>query len=324
MKAMFCKTRGTYGRYQSGAGKLAASAILAAGIAWFATPVTAQQAGQKTFPSAKDATSALIAALQADDSAALATVLGPDAKDTLSSGDEVEDKNDREQFVQKYQQMHRLVREPDGTTTLYVGAENWPAPIPLMYKGGSWYFDTPAGKQEIVYRRIGKNELAVIQICRELVDAENEYYSKPHDGASGSEYAQKIFSDPDKHNGLYWKASAGEGESPIGPIVAAAAAEGYIRDPNQKQQPFMGYYFRVLNGQRGSVPGGAQSYIVNGKMTGGFAFVAYPAEYRSSGVMTFTVDKDGIVYEKDLGRNTTTIAKTLTRYDRDARWRRAD
>ncbi len=321
---MFCKTRGTDGPHRGGAAKLAASTILAAGLVWFASPVTAQQTGQKTFPSAKDATSALVAALQADDSAALSAILGPDAKDVLSSGDEVEDKNDRDQFVQKYQQMHRLVREPDGTTTLYVGAENWPAPIPLMHMGAAWYFDTAAGKQEVLYRRIGKNELAVIQVCRELVDAENEYYSKPHDGDSGKQYAQKFFSDPDKHDGLYWKASAGESESPIGPLVASAATEGYVRDPNQKQQPFDGYYFRILKGQRAGASGSARSYIANGKMTGGFAFVAYPAEYRSSGVMTFVVDKDGIVYEKDLGRNTAQIAKSLAQYDRDASWRKAD
>jgi hypothetical protein len=324
MKAMFGKTLGTDGLYRGGAARFAASAILATGMLWFAIPTCAQQPGQKTFPSAKEATSALISALQANDSSALTVILGPDAKDILSSGDEVEDKNDRDQFVEKYQQMHRMVREPDGTTTLYIGAENWPSPIPLMRKGSSWYFDAAAGKQEILYRRIGKNELAVIQVCRELVDAENEYYSKPHDGNPRMEYAQKFFSDPNKHNGLYWKASAGEEQSPIGPLVASAAAEGYVRDPGQAQQPFQGYSFRVLTGQRGTVAGGARSYISNGKMTAGFAFVAYPAEYRSSGVMTFIVDKDGIVYEKDLGPNTAAIAKSLAQYDRNASWRKSD
>jgi hypothetical protein len=323
MKAMFCKTLPTDRPNRSGATKLAAFAILAAGIAWFAIPATAQQTGQKTFPSAKAATSALVSALQTNDSAALLAVLGADAKDIVSSGDEVEDKNNRDQMVEKYQQMHRLVTEPDGTTTLYLGAENWPMPIPLVHKGNSWYFDTDAGKQEILYRRIGKNELAVIQICRELVDAEKEYYSQPHDGDSGKQYAQNFFSDPDKHNGLYWKANSGEAESPIGPLVASAATEGYVRDPAQKQQPFHGYYFRVLTGQRGADAGGTRSYIANGKMTGGFAFVAYPAEYRSSGVMTFIVDQDGVVYEKDLGPNTAATAKALTKYDRDDRWRKS-
>jgi hypothetical protein len=324
MKAMYGQTHGTDRLHRGSAASFAASAILAAGMVWLAIPTSAQQPGQKTFPSAKDASSALISALQADDSSALTAILGPDAKDILSSGDDVEDKNDRDQFVQRFEQMHRLVREPDGTTTLYIGAENWPSPIPLMRKGTSWYFDTAAGKQEILYRRIGKNELGVIQVCRELVDAENEYYPKPHDGSSGKEYAQKIFSDQAKHNGLYWQASAGEEQSPIGPLVAAAAAEGYVRYPGQTQQPFQGYYFRVLTGQKGTDAGGTRSYISNGKMTGGFAFVAYPAEYRSSGVMTFIVDKDGIVYEKDLGPNTATIAKSLSQYGRDATWRKSD
>ena len=209
--------------------------------------------------------------------------------------------------------MHRLVMEPNGKTMIYIGAENWPTPIPLVHKGDLWYFDTAAGKQEILYRRIGKNELAVIQVSRELVDAEKEYYSQPHDGDSGNQYARKLSSDPNKHDGLYWKTVSGEKESPIGPFVASAATE-----------PFQGYYFRVLTGQGEKVRGGARSYIVDGKMTRGFAFLAYPAQYRVSGVMTFIVDQDGIVYEKDLGTGTREIAKTLTRYDRDATWRKAD
>jgi hypothetical protein len=323
MKAMFCKIHDTYGLHRGGAARLAASAILAVGIVWFAIPTGAQQTGQKTFPSARAAATALVSALQADDLPALTSILGPDSKDILSSGDEVADKNTRDQFVQRYQKMHRLVMEPDGTTTLYIGAENWPAPIPLMHKAGAWYFDTPAGKMEILYRRIGRDEVAVIHVCRELVDAEKEYFLQTHDGDSDKQYAQKFFSDPDKHNGLYWAASAGEAESPIGPLVAAAATEGYVRDPAQKQQPFQGYYFRVLTGQRGVAAGATRSYLVDGKMTGGFAFIAYPAEYRSSGVMTFIVNQDGIVYEKDLGPNTATIAKSLTKYDHDNRWRKS-
>lgn len=304
------------------AAKLTACAILTAAIAFLPAPATAQQPGQKTFPSAAAASHALVTALEADDQSALLNILGPDAKDILSSGDAVEDKENREHFVQKYRQMHRLVTEPDGSTTLYIGAENWPTPIPLVHKGkgknNGWYFDTPAGKQEILYRRIGRNELAVIQVCRELVDAEKEYYAQPHDGDSGNQYAQKLYSDPGKHNGLYWEASSNETESPIGPLVASASAQGYKENP----EPFQGYYFRVLTGQKSSV--GARSYIVDGKMTRGFAFLAYPAEYRSSGVMTFIVDQDGIVYEKDLGRRTAEIAKTLTLYDRDKTWRKAD
>jgi hypothetical protein len=276
------------------------------------------QPGQQTFSSASDAAHALVEAVQKNDQPALLKILGPNAKDIISSGDDAEDKNDRSRFVQKYRRMHRLVTEPDGTTTLYIGAENWPTPIPLVRKGDSWYFDTAAGKDEILYRRIGKNELAAIQVCRELVDAEKEYYAQPHDGDK-NEYAQKLYSDPGKHNGLYWQASSGEPPSPIGPLVASAAREGYGNAADQEHQPFQGYYFQILKGE-----GHGRSYVVDGKMTRGFAFVAYPAEYRSSGVMTFVVNQDGIVYEKDLGPKTSEIVKNLSRYDRDGSWRKAD
>jgi hypothetical protein len=307
-----------------GIAKFAAIATLVAGTVCLPVPAAAQQTGQKTFPSASEAGEALVGALQTNNEAALLSILGPQGKQIMSSGDPVEDKNNRAEFVQRYQQMHRLVIEPDGTTTLYIGAENWPTPIPLVHKGSTWYFDTAAGKQEILYRRIGRNELAVIQVCRELADAEKEYYAEPHDGEPAKQYAQKFFSDPNKHNGLYWEPAAGEAESPIGPLLASAAAEGYTQDPDHELQPFQGYYFRLLKGQGATAPGGARSYIVDGKMTGGFAFLAYPAEYRASGVMTFIVDQDGIVYEKDLGRRTGEIAKTLNRYDRDATWHKVD
>ena len=301
-------------------GKIAAVASIAAGMTVGGISATAQQAGQETFPSAGKATKALITAVKANDESALIKILGPGAKEIVSSGDPAEDKTNRQEFVEKYQQMHRLVDEPDGKTTLYVGAENWPTPIPLVHKGSAWYFDTAAGKEEILYRRVGRNELAVIQVCRELVDAEKEYYGQPHDGETGNQYAQKFSSDPGKHNGLYWETSAGEHESPIGPMIASAAADGTSAD--HTPEPFHGYYFKMLKGQKG--PKGTVSFISDGKMTKGFAFVAYPAAYRSSGVMTFIVDTDGIVYEKDLGKRTAEIAKTLTVYSRDASWRKAD
>ena len=280
------------------------------------------QTGQETFSSAADATQGLLRAIQNDNQPALLKVLGPNAKDIVASGDDAEDANDRDQFVQKYQQMHRLVTEPDGTTTLYIGAENWPTPIPLIHKGSSWYFDTADGKQEILYRRVGENELTAIQVCNELVDAEKEYYAQTHDGDPNPQYAQTFFSDPGKHNGLYWEASAGEAASPIGPLVASAASQG-SGEADQKLQPFQGYYFKILNRERTKAPGGSRSYLVDGKMTRGFAFLAYPAEYRSSGVMTFVVNQDGIVYEKDLGPRTAAVAKALTRYRPDASWRKA-
>jgi len=292
-------------------GSLAAVSLTAALLC---VSASAQQTGQTTFPSAAHATHALIGALQANDEASLLKILGPDGKDIVSSGDPAEDKQTREQFVQKYKQMHRLVKEPDGATTLYIGAENWPTPIPLEEKNGAWYFNTAAGKQEILFRRVGKNEMSAIQVCRELVDAEKEYYGQPHDGDAGTQYAQKLSSDAGKHNGLYWETSAGGGQSPIGPMVAAAADSSA-----GAHEPFQGYYFRLLTAQK---DGG--SYVVDGKMTRGFAFVAYPAEYRASGVMTFIVDQDGIVYEKDLRKRTPEIAKKLTAYSQDASWHKVE
>ena len=215
--------------------------------------------------------------------------------------------------------MHRLVNEPNGTTTLYIGAENWPTPIPLMRSGAAWYFDTDAGKKEILYRRIGQNETSTIGVCQELVAAQKEYHSAPH-----NEYAQKIFSDEGQHNGLYWKAAEGEPQSPIGPLVASAVAEGYVNGRDGAPTPYRGYYFRVLARQKRTTSSGARSYIVNGKMTEGFAFVAYPAEYRSSGVMTFIVNEDGVVYEKDLGQKTEALAKAMKEYNPNSSWHEAE
>src|ERR1700690_2011744 len=188
--------------------KLAALVILLAGV--FATRSMAQQPGQKTFSSAKDASNALVTATQSNDEKAMLDILGPDGKQIISSGDETEDAQSRANFAQRDQEMHRLVKEPDGTTTLYIGAENWPTPIPLANNGNSWYFDTEAGKQEILFRRVGRNEMSAIRVCQELVAAQKEY------SAQHNEYAQKIFSDEGQHNGLYWRAS-GEPFSPIGP-----------------------------------------------------------------------------------------------------------
>jgi hypothetical protein len=293
--------------------KLAAVAIVL--TVCFPTRSVAQQQGQKTFSSAEDASNALVMAAQNNDQKALLDVLGPDGRQIVSSGDETQDAENRANFVQRYQEMHRLMNEPDGTITLYIGAENWPMPIPLVNKGNSWYFDTAAGKKDILYRRVGRNELSAIRVCQELVASEKEYHS------THNEYAQKIFSDEGQHDGLYWKAADNEPQSPIGPLVASAVAEGYApgRD-GAPPTPYRGYYYHMLARQGKNGPGGAKSYIVNGKMTGGFAFVAYPAEYRSSGVMTFIVGDDGVVYRKDLGRNTAVLAKTMKDYNPDSSW----
>jgi hypothetical protein len=282
----------------------------------------AQQPGQMTFPSSEAACTALLSAVQKEDQSALLKILGPAGKEIISGGDEVEDRNSRRQFVDKYREMHRLVREPDGTTTLYVGAENWPLPIFLRRKANSWYFDPVAGKAEILFRRIGRNELETIEVCRELVSAQNEYYAQPR-GGGGKQFAPRFLSDDGKHNGLYWKISNREPVSPIGELLALANSNDYATETTQPR-PFHGYYYRILNRQGRHAHGGAKNYVVNGKMTGGFAFVAYPAEYRSSGVMTFIVDRDGIVYQKDLGPQTAIRAKTLAQYDPDASWKKVE
>ncbi len=215
--------------------------------------------------------------------------------------------------------MHRLVKEPDGNTVLYIGAENWPTPIPLMNKGSSWYFDTDAGRKEILYRRIGRNEISTIRVCQELVAAQKEYYSTQH-----NEYAQDIFSGEGQHNGLYWKAAEGEPQSPVGPLVASAVAMSHATSPDGSPTPYRGYYYLILTRQGKNGPGGAKSYIVNGKMTEGFAFVAYPAEYRLSGVMTFIVNEEGVVYQKDLGKKTEPLAKAMKEYDPSSSWQKAE
>ena len=297
--------------------ELAALTIL---LAWcFPSRSMAQQPGQKTFSSPQEATNAFVTALRNNDEKAMLDILGPGGKQIISSGDETEDAESRADFVQKYQEMNRLVKEPDGTTTLYIGAKNWPTPIPLVNKGNSWYFDTEAGKTEILFRRVGRNEISTIRVCQELVAAEKDYHSTQQ-----PEYARKIFSDKGQRNGLYWKAAEGEPQSPIGPLVASAVAEGYSKGQDGAPTPYRGYYYQILTRQGENAPGGAKSYIVGGKMTEGFAFVAYPAEYRSSGVMTFIVGEDGVVYQKDLGSKTDVLAKAMTEYNPDSSWRKAD
>ena len=280
--------------------------------------------GQQLFASPRRAAQALEDALKADDKAALLKILGPGSKDVVWSGDTEEDRRSIDQFVKKYVEMHRLQTEPDGFTRLYVGAENWPYPIPLARAGLTWFFDTTAGREEILDRRVGRNELTVIDVCAEMVAAEKEYFSKPHGTQAAGAYAQRILSSAGREDGLYWPATGGEAGSPLGPFIAKAEAEGYDQDVTQKPEPFHGYFYRVLRGQGPGAKGGAKSYIVNGRMTGGFAFLAYPAEYRSSGVMTFLVGADGVVYQKDLGPKTADLVKTIRAYSPDASWQKAE
>jgi Protein of unknown function (DUF2950) len=283
----------------------------------------AQQKDQRTFRSAGEASLALFTAAQQEDERALLDILGPAGKEVISSGDPTEDLNDRVGFVVKYKQMHRLAEDPDGTATLYVGAENWPFPIPLVDKNGVWFFDTDAGKEEILLRRIGKNELAAIDACRQLVDAEKQYYKRPFNGHP--HYTERFVSEKGKHNGLYLSDTADEFDSTVDPLIASAGQEqANPAGADNNPIPFNGYYFRVLTGQGKNAPGGAKSYIKDGWMIGGFAFVAYPAEYRSSGVMTFIVSQNGVVYEKDLGPDSPKLATAMTEFDPDSTWQPAN
>lgn len=284
--------------------------------------VRAQQPGQKTFASSEAASLALLIALEQEDQSFLLEILGPTAKEIISGSDEAEDFKSRRQFIEKYHEMHRLVREPGGTITLYVGAENWPLPIPLRQKTSGWYFDPVASRAEILSRRIGRNELETIAVCRELVNAQNEYYAEGRDGGV-KQFAPRFLSDDGKHNGLYWKISDRESKSPVGQSLALANTEEYANETT-KPRPFHGYYYRIINRQGRNAPGGVKNYTVNGKMTDGFAFVAYPAEYRSSGVMTFIVNRDGVVYQKNLGPKTATRVKALTKFDPDATWKKVN
>jgi hypothetical protein len=214
--------------------------------------------------------------------------------------------------------MHRWRTMPDGSQMLLVGPQNFPFPIPLKKNaGGEWYFDTAAGKEEVLNRRVGRNELAVINVCAAVADAQAQYFSQKHGGVP--QYAQKFISDPGQQNGLFWPETPGQPKSPVGPLAAQATADGYKADPNH-HQPFHGYYFAVLDKQGPNAAGGAKDYIVNGKMTGGFALVAYPAKYGDSGIMTFLINQDGPLIQKDLGTNTDQIASTMTEFNPDSTW----
>src|SRR5262245_17436391 len=308
-------------------GRLAMLFLLTALVASFALlpiqQLAAQAPSQRTFKSPGEAAMAMFTAAKAGDHTELMQIFGPDAKDLLSSGDVVADKNQREQIVKKYEEMHRLVTEPDKTVVLYIGAENWPFPIPLVEKNNAWFFDTASGKKEVLYRRIGRNESFTIGTLEALVDAQKEYASQPRDSSNVKQYAQRILSDEGTHNGLFWKAPAGQPQSPIGPLIANAAHQGYEKK-GPGPVPFHGYIYRILESQGKNAPGGAMSYMTDGKMTRGFAFVAYPAEYRNSGVVTFIVGQDGRVYQKDLGVNTATIAASMKDYNTDKSWFQAE
>ena len=295
-----------------GKGAYLAVILVIGTVTCYLSSSTAPSPEQKTFASPWQASHALFEATKAGDEAKLLDLFGPEGKMLVSSGDPEQDKADRQLFVNKYEQVHRLVKEPDGTLTLYLGSENWPFPIPLVQQNGAWYFDTSAGEQEILFRRIGKNELSAIQVCHELVAAEKEHYAGAHPGEAG-QYASKFTAENGEPNGLYHPVTTGTPE--IGPLLAQAG---------EAQSPFHGYYFRILTQQGKNAPGGAKDYIVDGKMTGGFAFVAYPAQYRSTGVKTFIVSQDGAVYEKDLGPKTLQLATAMKAFNPAPGWEKVE
>ena len=277
------------------------------------------QTTPKTFASPEDAGNALLAAAKSGDQNELLAIFGPNSKELIFSGDPVQDKNTVAAFATGYEVMHRWRRMTDGSQTLLVGAQNFPFPIPLKKDAsGQWFFDTAAGKEEILNRRVGRNELAVIQVCGAVVDAQAQYLSQKHGGLN--QYAQKFISDAGEQNGLYWPEVQGQPRSPLGPLAADATSEGYKVDPSH-HQPFHGYYFVMLDKQGPDAKGGAKDYIVDGKMRGGFAVVAYPAQYGDSGIMTFLVNQEGAIFQKDLGKNTAEVATAMTEFNPDKSWK---
>jgi hypothetical protein len=282
-------------------------------------PATAQETSQKTFATAREAVDALVTANRNDDIPALNQILGPEASSLISSGDDTQDKNDRAHFVQLYDEHHRLLSAGAEKMTLDVGKDNWPLPIPLVKSNGQWRFDSATAVKELLYRRIGSNELQAIKTCHALREAQVEYAATGCDGNPPGVYAQRFRSEPGKQNGLYWEVAEGEPQSPAGPLVADADAEGYQQGT---RHPFYGYYFRILKAQGPHAYGGAKDYVVDGKMTGGFAILAFPAEYGASGVMTFLVSRRGTVFQKDLGDATADTAKSIKAFDPDSSWTR--
>jgi hypothetical protein len=278
-------------------------------------------AAQTTFASPEDAGAAVRKAAQSGDQQALLAIFGPDGRAILFSGDAVKDKDTLQEFVAAYDQMHRWREIKAGGEMLSVGADNFLFPIPLgKNSAGQWQFDTAAGDDEIRARRIGRDELVAIDACGELARAQAQYFSQPHDGDKVKQYAQKFVSDEGQQNGLYWPVATGQPPSPLEGVRDFAKALGYTSAGAGAPQAFDGYYFRILTRQGDKAPGGARDYVVDGKMTGGFAVLAYPVDYRNSGIMTFIIGPDGVVYQKDLGENTPTAAPAVTEYNPEDGW----
>ena len=276
---------------------------------------------QKRFPSPEEAVKSLVAAVRANDIKEMRAILGPGSRDVISSGDDMADRVGREKFLKAYDRKNRLQEQSPARMTLCTGEDDWPMPIPIVKKGTKWVFDIRQGIQEILDRRIGRNELRVMDVLHAYVDAQREYATKDCRGDGAVEFAQVIVSTKGKRDGLYWEAKEGEDESPLGPFVAQAASEGYV---NPDLSPFHGYYFKILKGQGKRANGGAYNYVVKGKMILGFALIAYPAEYGNSGVMTFIVNQEGVIYQKKLGKDTRRRAQAIKLFDPDKTWKKVE
>ena len=303
--------------------------VVCIGVAVLATPSDARTAvTQRHFATPEEAVTDFVAAIKANDQKALVKMLGPEGERLVDSGDPVADQAAGERFVQSYEQAHKLVKTDDDTKAiLNTGSDDWPFPIPLVKDKGGWRFDTHAGKEELLSRRIGRNELAAIETCRAYVDAQREYYALSPQGDPLLQYAQKVASTPGKKDGLYWETNEGEDPSPLGPLVASARGGGYSRvgtGGGEARAPYHGYYYKILTAQGPRARDGAYNYLAHGKMIGGFALVAYPAEWGNSGIMTFIVNQDGVVFQKDFGPKTKALAQAMTKYDPDGTWTSVD
>jgi hypothetical protein len=298
-----------------------AFAILLGGIH---PPVNAGDIKQKSFASPEEAIKALVEALRVNNKNELLAIFGPEGKEVISSGDEDMDRARREQFLKQYGEMNKIETIASDEVLLHVGADEWIFPIPVVKKDNAWFFDTEEGKAEILNRRIGRNELNVIEVLREYVDAQREYASKDRDGDGVLEFAQKVRSTKGKKDGLYWEVKEGEEQSPFGPLAASAAKEGYTKKKGDAPRPFHGYYYRILTKQGKHATGENFDYMAKDNMILGFAAIAYPAQYGNSGIMSFIVNQEGVVYQKDLGKNSETIAKAVKMYDPDKTWKKVE
>ncbi|MBI5640833.1 MAG: DUF2950 domain-containing protein [Nitrospirae bacterium] len=312
-------------RKDSETGLTALICVLAAALLLHCTSLVSFAAGitQKNFPSPEEAVKSLVSAVRESDIKKMSAVLGPGSEELISSGDVVADRAGREKFLRAYDQLNSLERQSAVTAVLHIGPDQWTLPIPIVKKGKTWAFDVRKGKKEILNRRIGRNELHVIDVLNAYVEAQHEYASKDCLGGGKVEFAQRLISSEGKHDGLYWQAKEGEETSPLGPLIARAANEGYAGDKQSPDlSPFHGYYFKILKGQGKHAEGGRYNYVVKGKMILGFGLVAYPAQYGNSGVMTFMVNQEGTIYEKDLGKDTNRISEAMKVFDPDKTWKK--